>query len=111
MGKRRSHSAAEAAVGVRGGAVAELPVEMLSVSVSARARAVWEPPRPAAVRRPRPWALAVHARGELEPRVDAREVHAPHAAELHDELRAVHGGAARHGATPTNYFDYFDLDN
>ena len=43
---------------------------------------------------------AVHAR-ELEPRVDAREVHAPHAAELHDELRAVHGGAARHGAAPT----------
>ena len=43
---------------------------------------------------------AVHAR-ELEPRVvDAREVHAPHAAELNDEPRAVHGGAARHGAAP-----------
>ena len=89
MRKRRSHSAAEAAAGMRGGAVAELPVEV-AVGVSARARRVRAP---AAGGCGEAAALgAVHAR-ELEPRVDdAREVHAPHAAELHhDELRA--GGA------------------
>ena len=124
--KRRSQSAAEAAAGVRGGAVAKLPME---VAVGVGVRAAGGCGEAAAL------ALAVHAR-ELEPRVDAREVLIPHAAELHDELRAVHGGAARHGAAPTKertrasahhrerrrggglraseyfeYFEYFELEN
>ena len=78
MGKRRSRSAAEAAAGVRGGAVTELPVEV-AAGVGAHARRVRAP---AAGGCGEAAALgAVHAR-ELEPRVDARELHAPHAAEL-----------------------------
>ena len=77
MGKRRSHSAAEAAAGVRGGAVAELPAVEVAVGVGARAHRVRAP---AASGCGETAALgAVHAR-ELEPRVDAREVHTPHAA-------------------------------
>ena len=85
--KRRSNSAVEAAAGACGGAVAEPPV-VVAVGVAVRACRVRAPA--AAGSSGEAAALgAVHAR-ELEPRVDAREtwreMHAPHAAELHDEL-------------------------
>ena len=71
MEKRRSHSAAEAAAGVRGGAVAELPMEVV-VGVAVRACRVRAPA--AAGSSGEAAALgAVHA-SELEPRIDAREV-------------------------------------